>query len=136
MHGGADGSNAPKGERTPTTSTAATPKSFRRLAGGCAMPLDCFVVLGEAAESLDRYMRFVTVQVEYQQSIGGLPPLPEIGYEGWTIDMRRRKPTNLFIDDAPIGVKRPPIEIVQTDAAPIFRHEAHADDAAIRLPDK
>lgn len=43
--------------------------------------------------------------------------LPEIGNEGWTIDTRRRKPTYLFIDDAPIGGKRPPIEIVQTYAA-------------------
>jgi hypothetical protein len=64
------------------------------------------------------------------------PLLPEIGNEGWTVDTRRRKPTNLFIDDAPIGGKRPPIEIVQTYAATFFRSEAHADNKAIRLPDK
>jgi hypothetical protein len=50
--------------------------------------------------------------------------------------LRRRKPTNLFIDDAPIRRKRTPIEIVQTDAAPLLRHEAHADDEAIRLPNE
>jgi hypothetical protein len=46
--------------------------------------------------------------------------------------LRRRKPTNLFIDDPPIEGKRP----VQTSTASIFRHEAHTDDEAIRLPDK
>jgi hypothetical protein len=60
--------------------------------------------------------------------------LPEIGNEGWTIDVRWRKPTNLLIDDTPTRRKRAPIEIVQTDAAPLLRHEARADDEAIRLP--
>src|SRR5689334_9561862 len=64
------------------------------------------------------------------------PLLPEIGNEGWTVDTRRRKPTYLFIDDAPIGGKRPPIEILQTYAATFFRHEARADNKAIRLPNK
>ena len=41
--------------------------------------------------------------------------------------MRRRKPSDLFINYAPIGGKRRPIEIVKADTAPIFRHEAHAD---------
>jgi hypothetical protein len=44
--------------------------------------------------------------------------LPEIGNEGWTVDMRRRKPKNLLINDTPIGDKRPPIEVVQTYAMP------------------
>ena len=61
---------------------------------------------------------------------------PEMGSEGWTVYMGRRKPSNLLIDDTPIRGKRTPIEIVQTDAAPLLRHEAHADDEAIRLPDK
>jgi hypothetical protein len=64
------------------------------------------------------------------------PTLPELGNQGWTIDMRRLKSVNLFIDNVPIGGKRPPIEIVQTYAAPFFRHEAHADNKAIRLPDE
>jgi hypothetical protein len=62
--------------------------------------------------------------------------LSKIGNKGWTIDVRWRKPTHLLIDDAPIRRKRTPIEIVQTDAASAFRHEAHADDQAIRLPNE
>jgi hypothetical protein len=50
--------------------------------------------------------------------------------------MRRRKPKNLLINDTPIGGKRPPIEIVQTYPATFFRHEAYADNKAIRLPNK
>jgi hypothetical protein len=34
------------------------------------------------------------------------PQLPEIWREGWTVDMRRRKPKNLLIDDTPIGGTR------------------------------
>jgi hypothetical protein len=42
------------------------------------------------------------------------PPVPlEIRNQGWAIDMRRRKPTNLFIDGAPVWGERPPIEITK-----------------------
>jgi hypothetical protein len=37
---------------------------FKQLAVGCARPLICFVIFGEAAESRDRYIRVVTVQVK------------------------------------------------------------------------
>jgi hypothetical protein len=67
------------------------------------------------------------------RSVGALS---EIRNERRTVDIRRRKQSDLLVDEAPIRRKRPPIEIVQADAASIFRNEAHADDEAIRLPDK
>jgi hypothetical protein len=57
--------------------------------------------------------------------------LSEIRNEGWTVDMRRRKPTNLLIYDTPIRAKSLPIKSVEAYAASAFRCEACANYKAI-----
>jgi hypothetical protein len=59
MHGGADGSGAPKGEKNGNYSTAGTPRRFRQLAGGYERPLSSFAVLSEVAPAslLQRLIR-------------------------------------------------------------------------------
>jgi hypothetical protein len=53
--------------------------------------------------------------------------LSEIRNERWTIDMRRRKPTNLLIYDTPIRAKSLPIKSVEAYAAPALRCKACAN---------
>jgi hypothetical protein len=49
MHGGADGTGAPKGQRTATTSMADIPRRSPLRAGGYERPLNCFSVLGSVS---------------------------------------------------------------------------------------
>jgi len=53
--------------------------------------------------------------------------LSEIRNERWTVDMRRRKPTNLLIYDTPIRAKSLPIKSVEAYAASAFRCKACAN---------
>ena len=58
------------------------------------------------------------------RSVGALS---EIRNERRTVDMRRRKPTNLLIYDTPIRAKSLPIKSVEVNAAPAFRCKACAN---------
>jgi hypothetical protein len=47
MHGGADGSGAPKGAKNGNYKHGRYTERFKQLAAGCARPHDRFAVLGE-----------------------------------------------------------------------------------------
>ena len=49
--------------------------------------------------------------------------LSEIRNDRWTIDIRRRKKSDLVPNYIPIGRNRRPVKFVQADATPVFRRE-------------
>ena len=58
--------------------------------------------------------------------------LSEIRNERWTIDIRRRKQSDLVLNYIPIGRNRPPVKFVQADATNVFRRETQTRDKAAR----